>query len=200
MMALFGSDRMFQFGSEDDVLHALRGRPYWDQIRQEVLRALIGNARGDNLKISRFVYVSEYYDCVKKNFVDLAGIWEDPRLALSAFAATLLGLAVDTIRHLGEVPVGSEQQVQATVLVEMIYLSVLLCDPYMLNACRKLASFYQAIGKTDNARAMCRKYDETEQALLNATDDYTREYRRTKYEPSASGMRVEIDRLKAQLG
>jgi hypothetical protein len=199
-MALFGSDRMFEFGSEEEVLRALGGRQHWGQIRPEVLRALTRNAQGDVLKISRLVFVSEYFDCVKNNFVDLAGNWEDPRLALSAFATTLVGLAVDTIRHLGEVPAGSEQQVQSMVLIEMAFLSALLCDPYMVNACRRLASFYEATGKRDDARRACRKYDEIEQVLLSANDEYVREYRRTKYESAAPAMRAEIDRLKAKLG
>ncbi len=199
-MALFGSDRMFQFGDEEEVLRALGARPHWGQIKPEVLRALIRNAHGDYLRISRLVFVSEYYDCVKNNFVDLAGIWDDPRLALSAFATTLVGLASDTIRHLGEVPAGSEQQVQAMVLIEMAFVSALLCDPYMLNACRRLASFYEAAGKHDDARSTCRKYDEIEQALLSANDEYAREYRRTRYESTAPAMRAEIDQLKGQLG
>jgi hypothetical protein len=199
-MALFGSEKLFQFRDEEEILRALGGRRHWSQIRPEVLRALIRNARDDVLKISRLVFVSEYFDCVKNNFVDLAQIWEDPRQALSAFAATLVGLASDTIKHLSEVPAGSEQLSQAMVMIETAFLSALLCDPYMLGACRGLASFYQATGKRDDARGMCRKYDETEQALLSANDEYARQYRRTKYEPAAPAMRAEIDRLKAQLG
>ena len=199
-MALFGSEKLFEFRDEEEVLRALGGRRHWSQIRPEVLRALIRNAREDVLKISRLVFVSEFFDCVKNNFVDLARIWEDPRLALSAFATTLVGLASDTIRHLGEVPVGSDQQKQAMVMIETAFLSALLCDPYMLGAYRGLASFYHATGKNDDARGTCRKYDETEQALLSANDEYARQYRHTKYEPAASSMRAEIDRLKAQLG
>lgn len=199
-MALFGSEKLFEFRDDEEVLRTLGGRRHWSQIRPEVLRALIRNARDDVLKISRLVFVSEFFDCVKNNFVDLARIWEDPRLALSAFATTLVGLASDTITHLGEVPAGSEQQKQAMVMIEIAFLSALLCDPYMLSAYRGLASFYHATGKNDDARSACRKYDETEQALLSANDEYARQYRRTKYEPAASTMRAEIDRLKAQLG
>jgi len=111
-----------------------------------------------------------------------------------------VGLAVDTIAHLGEVPAGSEQQKQAMVMIEIAFLSALLCDPYMLSAYRGLASFYLATGKNGDARSTCRKYDETERALLSANDEYARQYRRTKYEPAAATMRAEIDRLKAQLG
>ena len=81
------------------------GKP-WDLIRADVLRALIDNANGDVIRISRFVFVSEYYDCVRNNYADLAKIWEDPRLALSAFGVTLVGLAGDIIQHLGDIPPG----------------------------------------------------------------------------------------------
>ncbi len=199
-MALFGSEKRFEFRDEEDVLRTLGSRQHWSQIRTEVLRALIHNTRDDVLKISRLVFVSEYFDCVKNSFVDLAKIWEDPRLALSAFAATLVGLASDTIRHLAEVPEGSERQSQAMVMIEIAFLSALVCDPYMLNAYRGLASFYLATGKRDDAASMCRKYDETEQALLAAHDEYARQYRRTKYESAAPTMRKEVDRLKSQLG
>jgi hypothetical protein len=199
-MALFGSEKLFEFHDEEEIVRTLGGRPHWSQIRPEVLRGLTRNARKDVLKISRLVFVSEYFDCVKNNFVDLAQIWEDPRLALSAFATTLVGLASDTIKHLGEVPAGSEQQSQAMVMIETAFLSALLCDPYMLTAYRGLASFYHATGKRDNASSMCKKYDETEQALLSAQDEYALQYRRTRYEPTAPALRREIDRLKAELG
>jgi hypothetical protein len=199
-MALFGSEKRFKFRDDEEILRTLGSRQHWSQIRPEVLQALIRNMGDDVLKISRFVFVSEYFDCVKNNFVDLARIWEDPRLALSAFATTLVGLASDTIRHLGAVPEGSEQQSQAMVMIETAFLSALLCDPYMLTAYRGLASFYLATGKRDDARSMCRKYDETEQALLSAHDEFARQYRRTKYESAAPALRVEIDRLKVQLG
>jgi hypothetical protein len=199
-MALFGSEKRFQFQDEDEILRTLCSRQHWNQVRPEVLRTLIHNTRDDVLKISRLVFVSEYFDCVKSTFVDLSTIWEDPRLALSAFATTLAGLASDTIRHLGEFAEGSERQSQAMVMIETAFLSALVCDPYMLNAYRGLASFYLATGKRDSAGNMCRKYDETEQALLSARDEYAQQYRRAKYESVAPGMRAEIDRLKAQLG
>ena len=199
-MALFGSDKLFEFRDEAEILRALGVRKHWSQIRPEVLRALIRNAQDDVLKISRLVFVSEYFDCVKNNFVDLAALWDDPRLSLSAFAAVLVGLASDTIRHLGEVPEGSEQQVQSVVLIEIALMSAQLCDPYMLNAYHRLASFYQATGKPDDARAMCRKYEEAERGLLSAQDEYTRQYRRTKYNAGAPALRAEIDLLKVQLG
>lgn len=198
-MALFGSEKLFNIADEQEILRGLSSRKYWSGIRKEVLQALIANAGKDVLKISRFVFVSEYYDCVRNNFVELSRIWEDPRLALSAFGATLVGLAADIIQHLGVLPEGSEQQSQSIGLVEISFLSALLCDPYMLSAYRGLASFYYGIGKTEHGLSICRKYDETEQALLKAADDYSRLYRETKYKPVAAAMRSEIERLKAQL-
>jgi len=199
-VALFGSEKRFQFRDEEEILSTLCSRQHWSEVRPDVLRAMIRNTSGDVLKISRLVFVSEYFDCVKNSFVDLARIWEDPRMALSAFAATLVGLASDTIRHLGEIPEGSERQSQAMVMIETAFLSALLCDPYMLNAYCKLASFYVATGKREDARGMCRRYEETEQALLSAREEYAQQYRRMKYDAAAPAMRAEIDRLKAQVG
>jgi hypothetical protein len=161
---------------------------------------LIDNAKGDVLKISRFVFVSEYYDCVKNNFVDLAKIWEDPRMALSAFGATLVGLAGDIIQHLGDLSEGSERLIQAIGLVEIAYLSALLCDPFMLPAYKGLASFYHVMGKKDQAAGMCRQYDEAEDMLLRTQDQDILHYRETRYRPIAAATRKEIDLLKAQLG
>ena len=194
-MALFGD-----IGDKEEILRTLCSRQHWGQIRTDVLRALISNAKDDVLKIERIVFVSEYFDCVKGNFVDLANIWADPRLALSAFGATLVGLAGDIVRHLGELPNGSARQSQAIMMVEVSYLSALLCDPYMLTAYRGLASLYHATGKAEMASSMCRKYDETEQELLRAQGEYARQYRETKYKPVAAAMRAEMDGLKAQLG
>ena len=198
-MALFGSEKLFNIADEQEILRGLSSRKHWSEIRKEVLQALIANAGKDVLKISRFVFVSEYYDCVRNNFVALSRIWDDPRLALSAFAATLVGLAADIIQHLGVLPEGSEQQSQAMGLVEISFLSALLCDPYMLTAYRGLASFYYGIGKTQQGLSMCKSFDETEQKLLKAGDEYSRQYRETKYKPAAAAMRSEIDRLKVQL-
>jgi len=199
-VALFGSDKLFELSDETEILCTLGLRPYWSQVRPDILKELIRNAGDDILSISRFVFVSEYFDCVKNNFVELSNIWDDPRHALSAFAATLVAVASDTIKHLAEVPAGSERQSQAMVMVEISFMSALLCDPYMLGACRSLAAFYQATGKNDYAVRMCRRFDETEKALLAATDDYAIQYRKTKYEPVAAALRTEMDRLKKTLG
>ena len=199
-VALFGSETLFELRDESEILRTLGTRAHWSQIRPDILKALIHNAADDVLSISRFVFVSEYFDCVKNNFVELSRIWDDPRHALSAFAATLVGVASDTIKHLAEIPAGSERLSQAMVMVEISFLSALLCDPWMMSAYRGLASFYQATGKKDYAGRMCRKYDEAEKALLAAKDEYASQYRKAKYEPGAAAMRVEMDRLKAALG
>jgi hypothetical protein len=199
-MALFASERLFNIKDSQELLKALVERKPWNQVRAEVLKALIDNAKGDVLKISRFVFVSEYYDCVKSNYVDLANIWKDPRLALSAFAATLVGLSGDIIQHMGRMKEGSEQLAQATGLVEMSLHSAILCDPYLLSAYKALASFYYGIGKNNLAIASCRSFDNTEKKLQEAADDYLRAYRETKYKPTAAELRAEMDRLKIDLG
>jgi len=196
----FGSDALVNVRGESEILRALAGRPHWNQVRADVLKAVISNADGDPIRISRFVFVSEYFDCVKTNYAELARIWEDPRQALSAFAAILVSVASDTIKHLAEVPAGSEQQSQSMVMVEISYLSALLCDPWMLTAYRGLASFYQATGKRDCALSMCLKFDETERELLAATDSYAQQYRTAKYKPVAASLRAEMDRIKSSLG
>jgi hypothetical protein len=199
-MALFASEKLFNIKDNQELLKALAGRKDWNLVRPEVLKALIENAKGDVLKISRFVFVSEYYDCVKNNFVDLAKIWEDPRMALSAFAVTLVGLARDIIQHLGDMPQGSERQIQATSLVEISFVSAILCDPYLLAAYKGLASFYWAMGKKQLAASACKQFDEAERKLLESTGDYLRAYRETKYQPTAAALKAEMDRLKADLG
>ncbi|GEM_PF-3133075 len=199
-MGLFGSDKLFNLKDSTEVLRALASRKPWNLIRADILKTIVDNANGDVLKISRFVFVSEYYDCVKNNFVELAKIWEDPRLALSSFGATLVGLSGDIIQHMGRMAEGSEQQVQATGLVEMSLLSAILCDQYLLPARRGLASFYYGTGRNKLAAAACRQYDEAERQLLEAKDDYLSAYRETKYKPLAADLRSEIDRLEAELG
>ncbi len=199
-MGLFGSEKLFNIKDSQELLRALSGRAQWSLIRPDVLSALVNNARGDVLKISRLVFVSEYYDCVRNNFVELSRIWEDPRLALSSFGATLVGLAGDIIQHMADLPEGSERQSQATGLVEISFLSAIFCDPYLLAAFKGLASFYYATGRKELAAATCRQYDETEQKLLQATDQYLRAYRETKYKPMAAALRAEMNRLKASLG
>jgi hypothetical protein len=198
--ALFGSDRLFNITDGGEMLRSLGERKFWSAIRADVLRMLIDNANGDVLKISRFVFVSEYYDCVKNNFVELAKIWDDPRLALSAFGATLAGLAGDIIQHLGDLSQGSDAQSQAIGLVEIAYLSALLCDPFLLPAYKGLASFYLVMGKKDLAAGMCRQYDATEEKLLQTQDPEIFLYREIRYKPIAAATRKEIDLLKAQLG
>ena len=198
--ALFGSDRLFNITDVEELLRSLGERKFWSSIRPEVLRMLIDNANGDVLKISRFVFVSEYYDCVKNNFVELAKIWEDPRLALSAFGATLAGLAGDIIQHLSDLPQGSDAQSQAVGQVEIAYLSALVCDPYLLPAFKGLASYYLVVGKKDQATAMCRQYDATEEMLLQTEDPELYLYREVRYKPLAAATRKEIDRVKAKLG
>ncbi len=199
-MALFGSEKLFNMQDRQEILRELSARKNWNLIRADVLRALIESAGGDVIKISRFVFVSEYFDCVKNNYVDLAKIWQDPRLALSAFSATLVGLAGDIIQHLADMPEGSERQRQAVGLVEIAFLSAIVCDQHMLAAYKGLASFYHATGKNDLAAKVCRQYDDAEKKLLESGDEYARQYRDTKYKPVAAGLRAEMDRLKATLG
>ncbi len=199
-MALFGSEKLFNMRDRQEVLRELAARKNWNLIPANVLGAFIDSAGGDVLKVSRFVFVSEYFDCVKNNYVELAKIWEDPRLALSAFGATLVGLAGDIIQHLGDLPEGSERQRQAVSMVELAFLSAIVCDPHLLPAYKGLASFYHATGKKDLAAKACRQYDEAEQKLLQSDDEYGRQYRDTKYKPIAGGLREEMNRLKAELG
>ncbi|HTP57948.1 MAG TPA: hypothetical protein VMM82_03460, partial [Spirochaetia bacterium] len=191
---------LFNIKDSHELLKALVERKPWNQVRAEVLKALIDNAKSDVLKISRFVFVSEYYDCIKSNYVDLAAIWKDPRLALSAIGATLVGLSGDIIQHMGRMKEGSEQLAQATGLVEMSLHSAILCDPYLLSAYKALASFYYGIGKSKLAAAACRSFDNTEKKLQEASDDYLRGYRETKYKPAAAEMRAGVDQLKRDLG
>jgi len=199
-MTLFGSDKLFNIKDNSELLLALSTRRHWNLIRKEVLQAIIDNAHGDVIKISRFVLASEYFDCVKNNFADLAKIWQDPAQALSAFAATLVGLAGDIIQHMSDMPEGSARQIQAASLVEISFLSAILCDPYFLSAYRGLALFYEATGKKDLAASTCQQYDEAEQKILAATGGVLRAYRETKYAPVASGLRAEMDKLKSRLG
>ncbi|MGO9413145.1 MAG: hypothetical protein ACLQCB_20655 [Spirochaetia bacterium] len=199
-MALFGSEKLFNIKDSHELLRALSSRAHWSLIRAEVLKAIIDNAKGDVLKISRLVFVAEYHDCVKNNFVDLAKIWQDPAQALSAFAATFVGLAGDIIQHLGDMAEGSARQVQAAGLVELSFHSAILCDPYFLAAYKGLAVYYNATGRKELAAGACRQFDEAEKKLLEATDDYLRAYRESKYKPVASSLRAEINRLKASLG
>lgn len=199
-MSLFGSEKLFNMHDRTEILRALASRKDWDHIRAEVLRALVDGAGGDVIRISRFVFVSEYFDCVRNNYVELAKIWEDPRLALSAFGATLVGLAGDIIQHMSDMPEGSGRLTQATSLVEMAFHSALLMDQYMFSAYRGLASFYLATGKKDLAAKVCRQYDAAEQELLKSSDEYARLYRDTKYKPVATTLRAEMSRLKAELG
>lgn len=199
-MALFGSEKIFKIADKEEILRTMSARGDWSQVRQEVLRTLIENAKCDMISITRFIFVSEYHDCVRNNYVELSRIWEDPRQALSAFAATLVGLAGDIIQHLADMAQGSERQTQAMGMVELSYLSALLCDKYMLAAYKGLATFQLGTGKITQASEMCRKYDEIEKELLEAKDEYATAYRETKYKPSAAAMRKAMDSLKAQLG
>ena len=68
----------------------------------------------------------------------------------------------------------------------------------MLAAYKGLASFYTAMGKKDLAARTCQQYDEAEQLVLGAGDEYSVRYRETKYKPSAAALRADIDRLKAK--
>ncbi len=199
-MALFGSEKLFNMQDRQEILRTLGARKHWNLIRADVLKALVDTAAGDVISISRFVFVSEYFDCVRNNYVELAQIWQDPRLALSAFAATLVGLAGDIIQHLGDMPEGSERQGQAVSLVEISFLSAILCDAHLLSAYKGLASFYLATGKKSQAVKVCRQFDDAEQKLLRADDEYSRQYRDTRYRPVAAGLRAEMNRLKAELG
>jgi len=195
-MGLFGSEKLFNITDSSELLLALSTRKHWDLIRKEVLQAIIDSARGDVVKISRLVFVSE---CVKNNFVDLAKIWEDPSQALSAFAATLVGLAGDIIQHMGDMPEGSARQIQAASLVEISFHSAILCDPYFLSAYKGLAFFYDATGKKGLAASTCQQYDEAERKLLSATEGKLHVYRETKYAPVAAGLRADMDKLKSSL-
>jgi hypothetical protein len=152
----------------DLLFRELVNRKHWKDIDPEIIINIFNNAKGDVDMIKRFIFISELYNTVGNNFVQLSN--EPPKeFILSMFALTLyrLGSALDKSLSSDK----TENEVSSLVNgATMAFMSSVLCEPYFLESYACMAYLYSDIDK-DIALEWCAKYKEAEGNLLNTPDE-----------------------------
>lgn len=151
----------------DLLFQELIKRKHWKNIDPEIIKNIFTNAKGDVDTIKRFIFISELYNTVGNNFVQLAN--EPPKeFMLSMFALTLYRLGSDLAKSLSS----AKTEDEASSLVNgatMAFMSSVLCEPYFLESYGCMVYLYSDIDK-DIALEWCAKYKEAEKELLNTPD------------------------------
>lgn len=140
----------------DELFQWVRQRPGWNRIQEPLLKRIFQNAQGDIWKLKGFIMVSEMFNLVNHNFLELQ--------VDSPSSDMTLGLFASTLHHLGtqqaEICVRSgskNEKDQAYSLAQYAYKASILCDKRILPSYGGLAHLYRIGGHVDNAREWCDK-------------------------------------------
>ena len=155
-----------------DFVAELSRRKFWRDIGKHLLNDIARNADGDMELLRNFVFVSEHYELVGKNFVRFATD-QDKTLGtpVSGFALTLYRLGSTLCKQ--SVYIGDpEQQEFALMTADMAFTSAVLCDPLFLAGYMGMAFLYGNISFNKKvALEWCQKYKDAEETLLRTPDE-----------------------------
>jgi hypothetical protein len=152
----------------DDLFKELIQRNHWKKIKPDIIKSIFNNASGDINAIKRFIYISERYNTVGNNFVELTKTVSEKYL-LSNFGLALYWLGSQLIKALSSVKTEDEARL-LSMHAAMAFSSSLLCDQFLLSSYCALAFLYSSVDK-DIALEWCAKYKKLEDRLLNTSDN-----------------------------
>jgi len=196
-MSLFMSDAIDKIDNLDRLYEALIKRKHWKRLNPVVIRRILDNANGDIVKARRFRMISELYDCVEKNYIEIAKD-NDIRMSMDLISVTLERLGAQIAQNLDAFPEGSEKKERAIAYAEMAYSSSILCNPLMLGSYAGLAFFYAAIGETALSMKTFEEYDLAEKRLLEKDDKELSHYDKALKE-SLPEMKAKLNEFRAAL-
>jgi hypothetical protein len=140
------------FKSVDELLLKLQKHRYWKMISEKRLKFIFYQLHENSLhipmiskashiaiddmqRIRDFLIVSEEYDLVKNNFVELAKLEADMELdILSMFAITLERLGAAIAQEYPYSHLNDEEVKQLMFMAELSYQSSILCDRFLLES------------------------------------------------------------------
>ncbi len=140
------------FKSVDELLLKLKKHQYWKMIDEETLRLIFNKLHENSVHIPKivkasqveiddmqrirdFLIVSEEYDLVKNNYVELAKSEIGMGLGvLSMFAVTLERLGASIAQDYPYSHLDDEEVKQVMFMAELSYQSSLLCDRYLFES------------------------------------------------------------------
>ena len=156
----------------EGFLGSLRRRKFWRQIDVPILESIVQNAHGEMELIRNFVFVSEQYRLVEKNFLAFAA---NPELIFGSpavgFGLTLYRLGSDLCKQVYSVR-DPEQIGFIHLSADMAFTSAVLCDPRQLEAYAGMAFLYGDIFLNKKvALEWCSKYKDAEDDLRCTPDE-----------------------------
>jgi len=164
---------LFETEDCDELFTMLIKREYWNEISPDIIKSIFENAKGDLGKIKTFIRVSELYNSVGNNFVELAKS-VSRKYALQWFAITLYRLGSGILKvAISAIKDKDREKLEHCVIpADMAFTSSILCDPDLLSPYAGMALLYGYVWiNKDAALEFCRKYKEIEYKLLNTPDE-----------------------------
>ncbi len=154
----------------DDLFDEIIPRKYWNEIDENIIKAIIRNANGNAESIRNFVYISEYSNVLQNNFLQLSKINEiNKDFLLSLFSLTLYRLGDGY--HQAIASKNDEDFKELAMLADMAFMSSILCDKFMLGAYHGMAFLYSFWVDGKTSLEFCKKYKTMEDELLNTSDE-----------------------------
>jgi len=154
----------------DDLFGELIQRNYWKKIKPDIIKSIFNNASSDITAIKRFIFISERYNTVGNNFVEIVrSVSEEHVLILFGLALYWLGSGLVKVLSSAKYAKTEDDAKLLSMHAAMAFMSSVLCNPFQLSSYCCLAFLYSSVDK-DIALDWCAKYKEAEDKLLNTPD------------------------------
>lgn len=155
-----------------DFIDQLSRRKFWENIDLHLLNEIARHANGEMELLRNFVYVSEKYELVSNNFVNMT---QNPEKMFGSplleFAFTLCRLG-STLCQQGFSIKDPEQKKFILISADMAFTSAILCDPFQLQAYSGMAFLYGEIHiNVPIALEWCQKYKDAEEKFLSTPNE-----------------------------
>lgn len=156
----------------EGFLVSLRRRKFWRQIDVPILESIVQNAHGEMELLRNFVFISEQYRLVERNFLAFAA---NPELIFGSpavgFGLTLYRLGSDLCKQVYSIR-DTEQIRFIHLSADMAFTSAVLCDPWQLEAYVGMALLYGDLFLNKKvALEWCSKYKNAEDELASTPDE-----------------------------
>ncbi len=171
------------FRSVDELLVKLQKHRYWKMISEETLRLIFDKLHENSVHIPRianascigiddmqrirdFLIISDEYDLVKKNYVELAKSEVGMGLGiLSMFAVTLERLGASIAQDYPYSNLSDEEVKLLMFMAELSYQSSILCDRYLFESYFGVIFCCCAFLDIDTAQLWAVEFDEAVKSL-----------------------------------
>lgn len=162
-------DEVFTLSDDFDVFfNKVSKRKYWCDLDINILLKIRSNADGELEYFRNFIFISEKFNLVRKNFLKFTS--PDLMQPISLYADTLYNLGQAIVKQaIAESDPDSAQLL--FMFSDMAYFSATLCNPFHLFSYVGLTIIHGNILKNKLVGLeMCQKYKDAEKKLLSTPD------------------------------